>query len=175
VTIPTYESLMLPLLQHCAEKLWSMRDLIARIADDLGLNQEERTAQIPSGGTSIIASRVHWAKTYLKQAGLLEQPKRGIVQITVRGRDVLAANPTKIDNALLQRFTEFQSFLGRTKPDNGPASTAPATTASASEMLSVVPSATPEEQITAASRTLNEALRDALLARILEGFPAFFR
>ena len=62
---------MLPLLQHCAEKLWSMRDLIARIADDLGLNQEERTAQIPSGGTTIIASRVHWAKTYLKQAGLL--------------------------------------------------------------------------------------------------------
>jgi len=41
-------------------------------------------------------------------------------------------------------------------------------------MLSVVPSATPEEQITAASRTLNEALRDALLARILEGSPAFF-
>ena len=92
----------------------------------------------------------------------------------MRGRDVLAANPTKIDNALLQRFTEFQSFLGRTKPDNGPASTASATTASASEMLSVVPSATPEEQITAASRTLNEALRDALLARILEGSPAFF-
>ncbi len=59
-----------------------MRDLIARIADDLGLTAEEREQQIPSGGTSVIASRVHWAKTYLKQAGLLEQPKRGTAQIS---------------------------------------------------------------------------------------------
>ena len=54
-----------------------MRDLIARVADDLGLTATEREQQIPSGGTRVIASRVHWAKTYLKQAGLLEQPKRG--------------------------------------------------------------------------------------------------
>ncbi len=36
------------------------------------------------------------------------------------------------------------------------------------------PSSTPEEQIAAASATLDEALRDALLGRILEGSPAFF-
>lgn len=36
------------------------------------------------------------------------------------------------------------------------------------------PSSTPEEQIAAASATLDESLRDALLARILEGSPAFF-
>jgi restriction system protein len=36
------------------------------------------------------------------------------------------------------------------------------------------PSSTPEEQITSASRALNETLRDALLARVLEGTPTFF-
>ena len=92
-----------------------MRDLIARIADDLNLSQEERDQEIPSGGTTIIASRVHWAKTYLKQAGLLEQPKRGVVQILPRGREVLSQNPAKINNAVLQRFPEFVSFQRRTK------------------------------------------------------------
>jgi hypothetical protein len=34
-----------------------MRDLIARVADDLGLTDAERAEQIPSGGTTVIASR----------------------------------------------------------------------------------------------------------------------
>jgi len=46
--------------------------------------------------------RRSWAKTYLKQAGLVEQPKRGFVQISGAGRAVLARNPERIDNALLQ-------------------------------------------------------------------------
>jgi restriction system protein len=150
-----------------------MRDLIIQMADDLGLSQEERAVQIPSGGTTIIASRVHWAKTYLKQAGLIEQPKRGIVQITPRGRAALANDPPKIDNALLEQFPEFQSFLSRTKGDKEPIKK-PQGTSDAPAMPVVEPSATPEEQITEASKTLNEALRDALLARILEGSPAFF-
>lgn len=69
--IPTYDALMLPVLRHSAEKLWSMRELIAKIADDLKLTQEERGQQVRSGSTTVIASRVHWAKTYLKQAGLV--------------------------------------------------------------------------------------------------------
>lgn len=166
--IPTYDVLMLPVLRHCLEKVWPMRDLVARVADDLGLNQEERSQHIPSGGTTIIASRVHWAKTFLKQAGLLEQPKRGTVQITQRGREVLSSNPAKIDTKLLRGFEEFRSFLGRTKLHDGPTA-APAAVAAAAE-----PSSTPDEQIAAASRTLDETLRDALLARMLEGSSAFF-
>ncbi len=65
-----------------------MRELIARIADDLHLTQSEREQEIPSGGTKLIANRVHWAKTYLKQAGLVEQPKRGKIKITARGQEV---------------------------------------------------------------------------------------
>ncbi len=67
MTIPTYDVLMLPVLRRSAEKVWHMRDLIIQMAGDLGLSQEVRAEQIPSGGTTIIASRVHWAKTYLKQ------------------------------------------------------------------------------------------------------------
>ena len=169
--IPTYDALMLPVLRHSADKVWTMRDLIVCIADDLGLSDEERGKQIPSGVTTVIASRVHWAKTYLKQAGLLDQPKRGTVQISPRGRQVLANNPETIDAALLQQFQEFRSFQIRTKSDG----TSPELPLVAHTSASLEdPSLTPEEQIGAASTLLDEAVRDALLARILEGTPAFF-
>jgi restriction system protein len=164
--IPTFDSLMLPVLRHCEEKGWIMRDLIARIADDLALSQEERELRIPSGTATIIANRVGWVKTYLKQAGLLTQPKRAFVEITQRGRDVLSMNPEKIDVPLLEQFEEFRAFQNRTKHSGG--------AATGTAGVSPGPSSTPEEQIAAASKTLDEALRDALLARILEASPAFF-
>jgi restriction system protein len=161
---------MLPVLRHSAEQTWSMRSLIARIADDLHLTAEERVQPLPSGGTTVITSRVHWAKTYLKQAGLVTQPKRGLVCISQRGRDFLATNPSRIDGTVLQQFEEFRAFLDRTKGSNG---TTPTSVPSAEVAVRELAS-TPEEQITTASRTLNESLRDALLARILEGTPSFF-
>jgi restriction system protein len=119
--IPTFDSLMLPVLRHCEKKGWIMRDLITRIADDLGLSQEERELRIPSGTATIIANRVGWVKTYLKQAGLLTQPKRAFVEITQRGRDVLSKNPEKIDVALLEHFEEFRAFQNSTKHSGGAA------------------------------------------------------
>ena len=169
--IPTYDALMLPVLRRSSEKTWIMRDLIGQIADDLGLSQEERGLQIPSGVATVIASRVHWAKTYLKQAGLLDQPKRGTVVISPRGQQVLATNPEKIDAALLQRFDEFRSFQTRTKSD-GTAVELPLDLQASNSPENL--SRTPEEQISAASTILDEAVREALLARILEGTPQFF-
>jgi len=167
---------MLPVLRLCAEKLWLMRDLVARVADDLDLNQVEREQMIPSGSVTVVTSRVHWAKTYLKQAGLVEQPKRAHVRISTRGREVLARNPAKIDAVLLQEFGEFRSFLSRTKSDDAPiAPTAPFPTSIAPlPAIAGETTNTPDEQIASASLTLNEALRDALLARVLESNPTFF-
>ena len=164
--IPTYDALMLPVLRHCAEKVWIMRDLVTRIADDLGLSQEERALRIPSGTATIIQNRVGWVKTYLKQAGLLMQPKRGVVEITQRGREVLSKNPEKIDVAFLNQFEEFRAFQNRAKHDDA--------SVASENVPPVAPSSTPDEQIAAASKTLDQALRDALLARILEASPAFF-
>ena len=169
MAVPTYDALMLPVLRHCADRLWPMRDLIERISGDLKLSVSDRGRLLPSGGATVIASRVGWARTYLKQAGLVEQPKRGFLQITVRGRQVLESKPAKIDGAFLMRFDEFRAFQKRTKP-NG--SSLPET-ATASHLPTAATS-TPEEQIAEASQTLDDAVRDALLARVLESSPAFF-
>ena len=167
---------MLPVLKLTASKTWLMRDLVADVANTLQLTPEERSQLIPSGSTTVISSRVHWAKTYLKQAGLIEQPKRGHVQITQRGQQVLATNPSHIDSDLLQKFAEFRNFQlrGRAEATTGLESVVDDPSAGSGSSISVETSQTPEEQISFASRSLDEALRDALLARILEGTPTFF-
>ena len=175
VPIPSYEDLMLPVLRLSAEKTWLMRDLIDRVIEKLALSEQERREQLPSGGASVIGSRVGWAKTYMKQAGLLEQPRRAHVQITPAGRAVLASAPQRVDGALLRTFPAFQAFLKRTKVqgDNEQRSTSlPDPVVSIPS--SPEPTSTPEEMIATASLTLDETVRDALLARILEGTPAFF-
>lgn len=173
--IPTYDMLMLPLLRLCAEKQWVMRDLVARVSDDMGLSQSEREQMIPSGTMTVITSRVHWAKAYLKQARLVEQPKRAHVQISARGREVLSGNPTKIDGAFLQGFSEFRDFQSRTRGEGASLPVAPATASATPAIVPAVDAvSTPEEQIASASLTLNELLRDALLTRVLEGNPTFF-
>ena len=145
--IPPYDALMLPVLRHCAEQVWVMKDLIARITDELRLTQDERDQMLPSGVTTVIASRVHWAKTYLKQAGLLDQPKHGVVEISKRRREVLSANPEKIDVKFLEQFEEFRAFQNRTRPNGG----SPADGGSALPVTPVVP----EDQIATATKILD--------------------
>ncbi len=167
--IPTYDALMLPVLRRSAEKTWTMRDLTARIADDLALSEEDRSVQIPSGAETVIASRVHWAKFYLKHAGLIEQPKRGSIRISSKGMAVIAENPTKIDLPFLKEIPEFLAFYSPAKVRSEDVIPSDQTMVADAD-----PSRTPEEQIVAASTLLDEAVRDALLARILEGTPQFF-
>ena len=65
---------------------------------------------LPSGQQEVFLNRVGWARTYMKKAGLLDSPKRGIFVITERGKKVLASNPSKIDNKLLTHYDEFKEF-----------------------------------------------------------------
>ena len=141
--IPQYDQLMLPVLRHSAEHPWAMRELVARMADG-SEPHPGRTGAGGHGGTKLIASRVHWAKTFLKQAGLVEQPKRGVIKISPRGADVLSSHPPKIDVQLLQRFPEFQAFVNRTKSPRKAQGTPSVVSEDASPLGA--PSSTPEEQ-----------------------------
>ena len=143
-----------------------MGELIQRIADDLGLSDEERSRLLPSGSTTVIGSRVGWAKTYLKQAGLIEQPSRGMARSTPQGREWLARSPKQIELADLRTLPAFRAFASRTRGGISITASEEPTLPQRSE--------TPNEQITAAAQTLDVLLREAVLARILAAPPAFF-
>ena len=87
MAIPDYETLMLPLLRIAGDgHEHRISDVVDQLARDFKLTEEERQQLLPSAKQTTFANRVHWAKTYLGQAGLLEAAKRAHFRISDRGR-----------------------------------------------------------------------------------------
>jgi restriction system protein len=96
MAIPDYQSLMLPLLRLLEDgQEHTVREAIDKLANEFDLTEEERKALLPSGRQTVFRNRVSWASTYLNKAGVIESPRRGHMQITDRGKEVLKQNPQK--------------------------------------------------------------------------------
>ena len=126
---------------------------------------QELALRVPSG-SPVFDSRVHWAVTYMAQAGLVRRPRRGVVQVTPRGRQVLDQQPNRVDNVLLSRYPEFLDFKSRAREKQ------------VDPVISLGPSlepqeTTPREQLEKAVEEANAALATELLQRIQDRDPVF--
>lgn len=111
MAIPTYDTLMLPLLKHLADgDTKSTSETFEALANEFNLTDEEQKELLPSGQQPIFSNRIAWAKAYLKKAGLIESPKRGFYKISPLGEQALKQNPEKIDNHFLTQFEQFNKF-----------------------------------------------------------------
>lgn len=164
MTIPDYQTLMLPLLK-CLEdqQEHSLRQTIDALADHFNLTDGERKELLPSGQQAIFSNRVGWARTHLKKAGLLESNRRGYFRITPRGLGILKQNPAKIDRDLLEQFEGYRDFVTvrRERPAGHKAS-------------EEQPARTPEETIAGAFATLRDDLARDLLQQIKANPPSLF-
>ncbi len=164
--IPDYQTLMRPVLEAAANGEIRIGDVVEKIADEFGLTTEERATLLPSGAQSVLSNRVHWAKTYLKQAGLVESTRRGHFNITERGKSVLASPGVKIDNRLLKTFAEFNDFQNRTRQATDESSPPGVPAESNGE--------TPEESLRTAYDRITATVALELVERLRQGSPAFF-
>lgn len=165
MAIPDFQTLMLPALRVLSTVSPATTAQVRTApAAEFGLTAAELAELLPSGRQTTFANRVAWAYSYLKQAGLIASPRRGVYEITARGRETLAQSPGRIDIPFLSRFAEFQAF--RQPAGNAPGEiAAPALTAAA---------LTPDEQIRAGYKRLREALAAQLLERTLSLSPSSF-
>lgn len=162
--IPDFQTVMRPLLANVQDgQEHRNRDLVEVLATEFKLTDFERKELLPSGQQEVFANRVGWAKTYLKIAGLVESTARGVFRITDRGKEVLDANPTRIDLKVL-----------RAEPAYAAAQAKKGEHAEPSPADSAVESKTPEEAIEASYQTIREGLGSDLLQRLKTGSPAFF-
>jgi restriction system protein len=162
--IPDYQTVMLPLLKHTSDRQeHSVPSLVEAHAADYKLTDFERRELLPSGGQFIFDNRVGWARTYMKKAGLLSTPKRGFVQITDRGLQVLKENPNRVDNKVLRRFPEFLEFQSAKTED-----VKEVPESAIAEQLD------PQENIEAAFHRIQKQLSAELLTRIKGCSPEFF-
>ena len=158
---------MLPLLRLAGDgKEHVLADARSRLGSELKLTQAELDELLPSGGQTRFANRVAWAKVYLERGGLLESPQRGRFIISRRGREVLNAQPVRIDVKFLTQYPEFGEFQKAKRQTDEPTT----------QLITpnVADAETPEEELEAAHGRIEASLAAEVLARVKAAPPAFF-
>ena len=165
MAIPDYQSIMLPLLKLSNDgEIHKFRASVEELAKFFNLSTEERKELLPSGKQPTFDNRVGWARTYMTKAGLLASPKRGLFQITEKGKDVLSKNPDEINVQFLEQFPGFIEFrqLKREKSKN-------------QDQLDLSSSSTtPEENLENSYQALRSELGSEILTTIKSCSPEFF-
>jgi restriction system protein len=171
MAIPTYEECMLPVMRAlAANEPQHRRELSERMAEQFALTPDERGKLLPSGKALVITSRTGWALSYLKQAAIVQSPKRGWYTLTARGRQVLASTPPRVDTEFLDRYPEFLDFRTRSKPATSEADVVESTVAVVSPEVTL----DPEEALETAYLRLRGEVESELLAMVKAGSPQFF-
>lgn len=163
--IPTYQKLMRPVLESASDGERKISEVVSEMEERFGLSPDEREELLPSGKQTVIANRTHWARSYLKQAGLVRNTRRSYFQLTDQGREVLADASIELNSKFLEKFEAFREFQNRTsKPDAIQEATA---TEADTE-------GTPDEELQIAHTRLNKALAASLIDQARSASPAFF-
>lgn len=165
--IPDYQTLMLPLLKLVADgREYKLSDTVETLAQQFRLSDKERSELLPSGQTFVFGSRVGWARTYLKKSGLLDAPKRGIITITKRGKDVLKENVSEINVKYLKKFPEFLEFQAAKKEEISVIEIGPIEESKLHQ--------TPEELIESGYLSIRKSLEQEILLKLKNIHPSFF-
>lgn len=165
MAIPDFQSVMLPLLSFAADQQeHSLQDTVEGLAAIFALTSEEREELLPSGKQARFDNRVAWARSYFKQAGLVENTRRGFFKISQRGLDLLKTTPQKINIKLLEQYPEFIEFRNARKDVN--------------EIEPVIidepEKQTPEEQLENAYKILSDNLASEIIQLVKSCTPNFF-
>ena len=83
---PQFLTYINPLLETLKENggSGSVSDIIDKVIDRLGISEEIVSKTLPSGG-SRVKNRIQWARFYLSKAGLIDNTKHGVWQLTKKG------------------------------------------------------------------------------------------
>jgi len=166
MAIPKFDELYREILNAVSDgAVHEISDIRSTVAMEKGVTDEERLVVLESGTKPVFDDRVAWARTYLKAAGLLEYPSRGMTRITAEGTKVLTSNPLKIDTAFLNRYDSFKQFSSRSRANKTESDNAP---------NAVEDTSTPSERMQAAFSEINDSLADELLTEIMTLPYTFF-
>lgn len=164
MSIPKYDEMYRAFLNCLADgQAHKSKEVKNVVANVFTISEEERAEMLPSGRQTVFDNRIGWTRTYLKKAGLIQSPARGVYVITPTGQQVLTENPPQIDNLYLQRFESFRMFLF---PNTDELSVLPHTTTTSGQ--------TPQDILDDAFQKINATLADELLIEVMKQPPSFF-
>jgi restriction system protein len=161
--LPKYHETFIPILEilSAVESLNS-NELASRVRDNYYSDlPKELLGQKTSTGANVLLDRILWGKSYLKMAKFVTYPKRGLVQITEKGKEILATG-----QLLLQDIQNDQDFINhresvKSKKEN--------------ELEAInVESASPQDLIDSGFSTIETQVKTELLEKLKEIDPYYF-
>ncbi|MBD5144866.1 MAG: restriction endonuclease [Ruminococcus sp.] len=163
MSIPKYIECFSPIMDCISDgKNYTVKEIRELFFKKSNISEEEKQQLLPSG-MPIINNRIGWALTYLKKAGLIEYPQRGVCHITNRGKESIKNGTEHITLKYLQQFKEFNDFHTSNKNKEK------------SENISdIINDESPDEQIQKAISKLNSSLADELMTEITRISPYDF-
>jgi restriction system protein len=164
MTIGNFEYYFIPVLASLKQNgMMHRRENMDYVAKIEKLSSEDLALKTPRG-TSIFRSRVHWAQTFLAQAGAVSRPQRGYLEITERGLKLLDENPLGFKAKKFREFPDYADAWGRGNADD-------------EENDEIVrPSdseVTPQERIESAVSEIENALASEIVQRVRNLSPKF--
>lgn len=106
--LPKYHETFIPILNvlNTVESVNS-RELAVRVRNNYYSDlPEELLKQKTRSGANVLLDRIGWGKSYLKMAKFVDYPKRGMVQITTKGKNKLSSGSLS-----LQELKEDKDYL----------------------------------------------------------------
>lgn len=150
MSIPKYDEMYNDFLDIIKDgREYNIKEIKEIEAKKLKLTEEELNEQLSSGKNTRFSNRIGWTSTYLKKAGLISSPQRGVFVITDEGKKSLNKN---INNDFLMQYKTFKEFKKRENNENS--------------MKVVQKELTPQERIEYSMNEINEELADSLLNEI---------
>ncbi len=165
--VPNFQAFMLPVLKQAQHGEVKVADISAAVAQELGLSESDLQELVPSGTKTTFYDRMNWAKTYLKQAGLVKSNRRAFFSATDHGKQVLNSGLKSIDINYLKKIPVFLEAREKSIEKDEE-------TSSIEPLTDILGNNTPDEVMRSASRALNATLGNDILDRLRLSKPAFF-
>ena len=107
--IPKFHETFIPILKVLENGITlQAREMYQMVVDRFYSNlSKEQLEEKTKSGDILIFNRIAWGKSYLKKGGYIEFPKRGLVQITEKGKMQSSSNLTlsQVENS--DNFLKF--------------------------------------------------------------------
>jgi len=156
--VPDFQTIMLPFLQNLSDgNKQSLNKVMENLANHFKLTPENLALQVPSGKMGLFRNRVGWSRSYLKNAGLIHYPERGVYQITQIGLDFLKTNPDKLRMQELLQFPMYNEWRSTFNSNTGSQESENESSKIEEEEL------TPQERLTTTIDAINQQLASDIL------------
>lgn len=158
--IPKFNETMLPILKNISDgKEYTLNQMVEILSKEFKITQEELNFKTSNWWWEFY-NKVWWGKAYLKQAWLIESPKRWFLKITDAWKKVLQENLSEISVSYLKKYTDFMNFISPSKKDK--------------QNTEIPENLTPNELIEKWFQNIELALKNNLLDQLKEINPYYF-